>query len=156
MLLGSPHLEEKWIGGVVDLDLLSCFPKNGQESLEGSVAIELSKCATMEEREEKWLHRKKWGRSPFYRGHKNVAVGGKTSAAGSPAWGQPAPRPGRDRTAQQAAKEKKRQEARPAPGLGPAWARRWAGWPPEAPGFEPATAQPGARVRPAAQPKHPA
>ena len=54
-LLGSPHLEEEWIGGMVDLDLLSCFPKNGQESLEVSVGIELSKCATMEEREEKEL-----------------------------------------------------------------------------------------------------
>ena len=37
-LLGSPdHLEEEWIGGMVDLDLLSYFPKNGQESLEGRV-----------------------------------------------------------------------------------------------------------------------
>ena len=33
--LGSPHIEEKLIGGNVDLGLLSCFPKNGQESLEG-------------------------------------------------------------------------------------------------------------------------
>ena len=33
--LGSPHLEEKLIGGNVDLDLLSCFPKDRQESLEG-------------------------------------------------------------------------------------------------------------------------
>ena len=33
--LGSPHLEEKLIGGNVDLGLLSCFPKDGQESLEG-------------------------------------------------------------------------------------------------------------------------
>ena len=32
---GSPHKEEKVIGGVVDLDLLSLFPKFGQESLEG-------------------------------------------------------------------------------------------------------------------------
>ena len=34
-LLGSPHLEEEWIGGMLDQDLLSCFPKNWQESLEG-------------------------------------------------------------------------------------------------------------------------
>ena len=25
-LLGSPHLEEEWIGGIVDLDLLSQIP----------------------------------------------------------------------------------------------------------------------------------
>ena len=42
-LLGSPHLEEEWIGGMVDLDLLSCFPKDGKESLEGSGGIKLSK-----------------------------------------------------------------------------------------------------------------
>ena len=51
-LLGSPHLEEEWIGGMVDLDLLSCFPKNGQQPLEGRVGIKLSKYATMEEREQ--------------------------------------------------------------------------------------------------------
>ena len=32
---GSPQKEEKVIGGVVDLDLLSLFPNFGQESLEG-------------------------------------------------------------------------------------------------------------------------
>ena len=31
-----PHLEEKWIGGSVDLDLLSQILKNGQESWEES------------------------------------------------------------------------------------------------------------------------
>ena len=45
---GSPHLEE---GGNIDLDLLSCFPKDGKESLEGSGGIELTRFATMEERE---------------------------------------------------------------------------------------------------------
>ena len=25
----SPHLEERWIGGTIDLDLLSLFPLNG-------------------------------------------------------------------------------------------------------------------------------
>ena len=34
-LLGSPHLEERWIGGNVDLDLLSLFLKDMQESWEG-------------------------------------------------------------------------------------------------------------------------
>ena len=53
-LLGSPHLEEEWIGEMVDLDLLSCFPKNEQESLEGSGGIELSKkCNNGGEREKK-------------------------------------------------------------------------------------------------------
>ena len=42
---------------MVDLDLLSCFPKNGQESSEGSGEIKLSRCATMEERERKGFKR---------------------------------------------------------------------------------------------------
>ena len=33
--LGSPHLEERWIGGNVDLDLLSLSLKDMQESWEG-------------------------------------------------------------------------------------------------------------------------
>ena len=33
-LVSSPHKEKGLIGGVVDLDLLSLFPKSGQESLE--------------------------------------------------------------------------------------------------------------------------
>ena len=50
----SPHLEEEWIGGMVDLDLLSCFPKFGQESLEGSGGNKLSKmCNNGGEREQK-------------------------------------------------------------------------------------------------------
>jgi hypothetical protein len=32
---GSPHLEERWIGGNVDLDLLSLSLKDMQESWEG-------------------------------------------------------------------------------------------------------------------------
>ena len=52
-LLGSPHLEEEWICGMVDLDLLSCFTKNGQESLEGRGGIKLTRFATMEERKGK-------------------------------------------------------------------------------------------------------
>ena len=51
----SPHLEEEWIGGMVDLDLLSYFPKNWQESLEGNGGIKLSRFATMEEREQEKL-----------------------------------------------------------------------------------------------------
>ena len=34
-LLGSPHLEEEWIGGNIDLDLLSLSLKDMQESWEG-------------------------------------------------------------------------------------------------------------------------
>ena len=49
---------------MVDLDLLSYFPKNGQDSLEGSGGIELSKCATMEEREEK-EQGEKMGKKPL-------------------------------------------------------------------------------------------
>ena len=30
----SPHLEERWIGGTMDLDLLSLFPLNGGKNLE--------------------------------------------------------------------------------------------------------------------------
>ena len=48
--LGSPHLEEKLSGGNVDLGLLSCFPKDGQESFEGLRGIKLTRFATMEER----------------------------------------------------------------------------------------------------------
>ena len=63
--LSSPHLEEDLIGGMVDLDLLSCFPKDGQESLEGSRGIKLSKmCNNGGEREQK-VHLdplKRWGR----------------------------------------------------------------------------------------------
>ena len=33
--LGSPHLEEEWIGGNIDLDLLSLSLKDMQESWEG-------------------------------------------------------------------------------------------------------------------------
>ena len=45
--MGSPHKEEGLIGGVVHLDLLSLFPKSGQESLEGlreTQAIEGQQC----------------------------------------------------------------------------------------------------------------
>ena len=65
-LLSSPHLEEDLIGGMVDLDLLSCFPKNGQESLEGSGGNKLSRFATMEEREQRVQKglENHWGRKP--------------------------------------------------------------------------------------------
>ena len=34
-LLGSPHLEEEWIGGNVDLDLLSLFPQRYARIMRG-------------------------------------------------------------------------------------------------------------------------
>jgi hypothetical protein len=46
-----PHLEKKWIGGSVDLDLLSQILKNEQEWLEESKGRASSSNATMEERE---------------------------------------------------------------------------------------------------------
>ena len=65
----SPHLEEILFGGIVDLDLLSCFPKIGQESSEGSGGIELSKmCNNGGERERKKLS-KQWGRRQIGRAH---------------------------------------------------------------------------------------
>ena len=50
---GSPHKEEKLIGGVVDLDLLSCFSKYGQESLEGLRGIKALEVNNGGERGEK-------------------------------------------------------------------------------------------------------
>ena len=61
----SPHLEEILFGEKMDLDLLSCFPKFGQESSEGSGGIELSKIATMARREKK-SSSKRWGRKPLF------------------------------------------------------------------------------------------
>ena len=36
-LLGSPHLEEKWIGGIVDLDLFSLFPQRYARIMRGKL-----------------------------------------------------------------------------------------------------------------------
>ena len=33
--LSSPHLEERWIGRIVDLDLLSLFPQKDARIMEG-------------------------------------------------------------------------------------------------------------------------
>ena len=38
-LLGSPHLEERWIGGNVDLDLLSLFPQKDARVIGGRGGI---------------------------------------------------------------------------------------------------------------------
>ena len=61
----SPHLEEILFSGEVDLDLLSCFLKFGQESSEGIGGIKLSKCLAMEEREQEKRLGKKLGKKPF-------------------------------------------------------------------------------------------
>ena len=50
---------------MVDLDLLSCFPKFGQESSKRIGGIELSKCLAMEEREQEKGLGKKLGKKPF-------------------------------------------------------------------------------------------
>ena len=52
---GSPHLEEIWFGGIVDLDLLSLFPLNGGKNHGGMERNQALKRSTMEERERKKL-----------------------------------------------------------------------------------------------------
>ena len=61
----SPHSEEILFGGKVDLDLLSYFPKFGQESSKGLGGIDLSKWLAMQEREQENSSRKKLGKNPF-------------------------------------------------------------------------------------------
>ena len=58
--LSSPHLEEKLIGGNVDLGLLSCFPKDGQESLEGLGEGKVFQGQQWWERERNSCCRKPW------------------------------------------------------------------------------------------------
>ena len=82
---------------MVDLDLLSCFSKNWQESLERSGGIKLSKCATMEEREQEKLVETMGKKAPFIWGHKIWSLGLKKLTAPT---------------------------ARPRAGLGPAWLGR--------------------------------
>ena len=59
-LLGSPHLEERWIGGNVDLDLLSQIPQRYARIMGGIGRGANFPRSTMEEREGK-NKRKKWG-----------------------------------------------------------------------------------------------
>ena len=124
----SPHLEEILFGGEVDLDLLSCFPKFGQESSEGLGGIELSNIATMVEREKNELYWKFGEETLFIAAPKKRAVGAKKGAAAGPAWGRPAPRPGqetdeRSRTQRSIADDRTKGGdlgSWPAPGHGPA------------------------------------
>ena len=50
-LLGSPHLEEEWIGGMVDLDLLSLFPQKVARNIGGIERSQAQEMLTMVERE---------------------------------------------------------------------------------------------------------
>ena len=128
---------------MVDLDLLSCFPKNGKESLEGRVGIKLSNLQQWR-REGKKTGLEKWGRSPFYMGLQNGAVGEEKGE-------QPTARPGAGLHPGQAGRQRSseaRWGAGLSPGLGPARARE---------GREAARRpRPGTRPGPASHPKAPA
>ena len=54
-----PHLEERWIGGTIDLDLLSLFPLNGGKNHGGIERYQRNELATMEEREN-WASSTGW------------------------------------------------------------------------------------------------
>ena len=72
-LLGSPHLDERWIGGNVDLDLLSQIPQRYARIMGGNERGASFPRSTMEEREgensclEELLSLGK--KRPFYRSH---------------------------------------------------------------------------------------
>ena len=83
--------------------------KNHRREVEESSSQDLQKW--WREREKK-SSLKNWGRSPFYRGHKNVAVGAKKWPADNPAWG----RPGNSK--QRLNGRSSALGSRPAPGLG--------------------------------------
>jgi hypothetical protein len=68
--MGSPHLEEDFIGGVVDLDLLFQIPQKYARIIGGKEEEASSRESTMEVREKlkntlRTLENH-WGRSPFY------------------------------------------------------------------------------------------
>jgi hypothetical protein len=68
--MGSPHLEEELIGGVVDLDLLFQIPQKYARIIGGKRDGASSRGATIEVREKlkntpRTLENH-WGRSPFY------------------------------------------------------------------------------------------
>ena len=67
-LLGSPHLEERWIGGNIDLDLLSQIPQRYERIIRGiKRGASFSKVNNGGERgkNELWLLGTLWGRSPL-------------------------------------------------------------------------------------------
>ena len=86
-LLGSPHLEEIWFGGIMDLDLLSLFPLEGGKNHGGKRRNQAPRIATMEERELKRLG-EQWGRRPlFIWGHKCGRWGQKSTQPQQPGLG---------------------------------------------------------------------
>ena len=78
-LLGSPHLEEEWIGGNVDLDLLSISLKDMQESWEGMRGRQAFSKGQQWRREGRKTCSKGWGtvgeETPLNRFPQKVAVG---------------------------------------------------------------------------------
>jgi hypothetical protein len=68
--MGSPHLEEELIGGVIDLDLLFQIPQKYARIIGGKGEEASSRETTMEVREmlKNTLEtlENHWGRSPFY------------------------------------------------------------------------------------------
>ena len=67
--LGSPHLEEEWIGGNVDLDLLSLFPQRYARIIEGIERGQaFPKVNNGGERGENMQEKAwgRWGRRPSY------------------------------------------------------------------------------------------
>jgi hypothetical protein len=72
--MGSPHLEEELIGGVVDLDLLFQIPQKYARIIGGKGEEASSRGSTMEVREKlkNTLRTPKnhWGRSRFYSKYK--------------------------------------------------------------------------------------
>ena len=59
-LLGSPHLEERWIGGNVDLDLLSLF-RQIYTRITGGIERKASFSKGQQWRRERKNKLKKWG-----------------------------------------------------------------------------------------------
>jgi hypothetical protein len=73
--LCSPHLEERWIGGNIDLDLLSLFPQKYARIMGGTEEEGKLSISTTEERESQkhgWL-----------KGEEGVFIGGENMAVGS-------------------------------------------------------------------------
>ena len=79
-LLGSTHLEERWIGGNVDLDLLSQIPQRYARIMGGNERGASFPRSTMEEREgEKSCLYSLWGRRGLFIGPTKKSRCRKTS-----------------------------------------------------------------------------
>ena len=171
----SPHLEEILFGGKVDLDLLSSFPKFGQESSEGLGGIELSSCCNNGGEREKELLGKNGEEPLFIEGSKKEPLGAKKKQPATPALGRPAPgqagRGSKQRSKQGRGAGQETALGRPerpggrgahranrlgSPATDRPGARERPAGHPNGPAGEPATARPAARERPAAHQKRPA